>query len=349
MEQLQNTGVDQSVDEAQPPQLEIILQSIDELMNSAILQHATSSDDTSLRSRHLALEKFKEMMVTVQRKAAKATHEVETKLGLISQRGMSLIVDDASLEDLVGVSLASNLNRLLGRMLSAGKQSYKLRDFSTGATSPQLVIDGDAAASFPMNPENATVVLQPTLRNVWVIQHAYAKLLNHKEHLIKQYLEEADPSVLLSRKFSREYYEELGLANLPSKNKLGNLLDVKSSSHHHANHDMMIVLVFMDFNGNHQYVEAVTGDSVDMSPNSQNNSYLILPVTEASVKKLYDAYRSLRKATSEQRRAAKDKEFAANLPVDAMDELQNFFKFGGSGEPSQTSGNKKRRMLDDNE
>ncbi|KAI0837017.1 hypothetical protein F5Y06DRAFT_271798 [Hypoxylon sp. FL0890] len=349
MEQQQNAAIDQPIDH-QPPQLAVILQNIDELMNEAILQrNAANSDEISIRSQQSPVERFKEMMVAIQRKTSKATFEVEMKLGpnLQLRHGFTT---DAPLEDLVGVSPASEFNRVLGRMNLGGKQSYKLRNLPTSAPIPQLVIDDGTVASLPLSPEDSIVVLQPTLRNVWVIQHAYAKLMNHKEHLIKQYLEVADISTGLTRKFSREYYEELSLANLPSKNKLGNLLDVKRSSNTNASHDMMIVLVFTDADGSPRYVEAVSGNSVDIGTNDENNPYLVLPVAEASIKKLYDTYRSLRKATSEERRAIKDKIFAASQPVDTMDELQKQFNFGSSGDPSQMGSSKKRRrMLEDDE
>ncbi|KAI1137358.1 hypothetical protein F5Y05DRAFT_86917 [Hypoxylon sp. FL0543] len=346
MEQPQHPVVDQPINQAQPPQLTIILQNIDELMNNAVLnQRAASGDEISLRSQQSALERFREMMVAIQRKASKATHEVETKLG-------HSLITDTPLEDLIGVNPASELNRVLGCMHSSGKKSYKLRNFPTTTPSPQLVADDDTVASLPPSPGDSIVVLQPTLRNVWVVQHAYAKLINHKEHLIKQYLDVADSSIVLSRKFAREYYEELGLANLPSKNKLGNLLDIKHSSYTNDSQDMMLVLAFTDQNGGSQYVEAVSGDSVDISADEVNNPYLVLPVSEASIKKLYDVYRSLRKATSQERRAIKDRELGANRPVDAMDELQKKFNFGSRGEADQTDGGgsrKRRRMLEDDE
>lgn len=348
MEHPQNTGVEQTL---QPPQLAVILQTIDELVNNIILQHTNNGDENSAGSRQSALKSFKEMMIAVQRKTSKATHEVEAKLGHSSQLGHGLVTD-APLEDLIGVSPESELNQVLRRMLLDGKSSYKLCTLLTSPPSPQLVTDEDTAASLSLKPGEPIVVLQPTLRNVWVIQHAYAKLMNYKENLIKRYLATADPSVGLSRKFVREYYEELALANLPSKNKLGNLLDIKRSSYNDANYDMMIVLVFMTPDSNFRYVEAVTGNTVDMGIGDESSSYLVLPASEASIKKLYDAYRSLRKATSEQRRASKDKSFAATQLADAMDGLQKQFDFGSSGEPIQTNGSgskKRRRMLEDNE
>ncbi|OTA94955.1 hypothetical protein M434DRAFT_235861 [Hypoxylon sp. CO27-5] len=348
MEHPQNAGVQQTV---QPPQLAVILQSIDELVNDIILQYTNNGGENSVRSRQSALKSFKEMMITVQRKTSKATHEVEAKLGPSSQLGHGLVTD-APLEDLIGVSPESELNRVLRRMPLGDKLSYKLRTLPTSPASPQLITEEDTAASLSLNPEEPVVVLQPTLRNVWVVQHAYMKLVNYKENLIKQYLAAVDPGVALSRKFVREYYEDLSLANLPSKNKLGNLLDIKRSSYNNANHDMMIVLVFTNSDFSYRYIEAVTGNSVDVDTQDENTPYLVLPASEASIKKLYDVYRSLRKATSEQRRATKDKLFAANLPTDAMDELQKQFNFGSSGEPTETNGSgskKRRRMLEDNE
>ncbi|KAI2467595.1 hypothetical protein F4781DRAFT_401449 [Annulohypoxylon bovei var. microspora] len=358
MELSQNIDVDQPTDTDEPHQLGLILQNIDELTKETLLlnetivqQHDTNSDDTSFHSRQSALlEKFKDIMIAVQRKTSKAVHEVEIKLGPNSQPGLSHDIGDALLETLVGVSLESEPNRVLGQILLGGKQSYKLRNIVTSIPSPHMLVDDDTTALPPMNPGDPFVVLQPTLRNVWVVQHAYARLQNHKEKLIKEYLASADPSLGLSRKFAREYYEVLSLANLPSKNKCGNLLDVKRSSYNQATHDMMIVLLFLNPDGSPRYVEAVTEDDVNPDGEVDKSSYLVLPVAEASIKKLYDTYRSLRKATSEQRRAAKDKEFAAQLPMDAMDELEKQFNFGGSensDRPNGGSSKKRRRMLDD--
>ncbi|KAI2783883.1 hypothetical protein F4815DRAFT_317774 [Daldinia loculata] len=326
------------------PQLGVLLQGIGKLVeaalssNSAIVQdHAIKSDSTLLRSRQSELLKeFKDMMLAVQNRASKAIYEVETKLG--------------SLEDLPGVSPGSEVNRLLGCTLLGRRPSYKLRDSVHGIPRPQLVTYDEASPMLPQNFGDPIVALQPTLRNVWVIQHAYAKLLNHKEVLIQQYLAAADESAVVSRKISREYYEDLSLGQLPSKNKLGNLLDVKHSSYNHATHDLQIVLVFKELDGSLKYVEAVKGDPVNIGNDKENGQYLVLPVAEASIKNLYDAYRSLRKATSEQRRATKDKEFAAKLPVDEMDELQKRFSSTGSGllnETNVSSTRKRRRMVDD--
>ncbi|KAI1372348.1 hypothetical protein F4677DRAFT_432633 [Hypoxylon crocopeplum] len=342
------------VDRGQPYQLDTILRSIDELvvatlaLNETITQqHAASSDDdndTSLRSGQSALLKeFKDLMVAVQSKASKATHELETKLGIDAQ------LIESPLKDLAGVGPGSELNRILGCTPLGAKQSYKLRDLSAGTPSPLLITDDGTAQQ---NPSGPVIVLQPTLRNVWVVQHAYMKLLNHKEKLIKQYLDAADPSAGVSRKFSREYYEDLSLANLPSKNKLGNLLDVKPSSYNDASHDMEIILLFVDLDGNFQYVEPVTGNTINIDRVTGSNTYLVLPVAEASIKKLYDVYRSLRKATSDQRRATKDREFAAKLPVDEMDELEKQFNFTGgdvSAGANGSSSKKRRRMLDDDD
>ncbi|KAI0106833.1 hypothetical protein F4814DRAFT_71371 [Daldinia grandis] len=326
------------------PQLEVILQGIGKLVeaalssNNAIVQdHVVKSDSTLLRSRQSELLKeFKDMMLAVQNKASKAIYEVETKLG--------------SLEDLPGVDPGSELNRLLGCTLLSRRPSYKLRDSVDGMSRPQLVTYDEASPKLPQSFGDPIVALQPTLRNVWVVQHAYAKLLNHKEALVQQYLAAADESAVVSRKISREYYEDLSLGQLPSKNKMGNLLDVKHSSYNHATHDLQIVLVFKELDGSLKYVEAVKGDPVSIGNDEEDGQYLVLPVAEASIKNLYDAYRSLRKATSEQRRATKDKEFAAKLPVDEMDELQKQFSSTGSGllaETNVSSTRKRRRMVDD--
>ncbi|KAL7620132.1 hypothetical protein AAE478_009125 [Parahypoxylon ruwenzoriense] len=350
----------QDADEwAQPRRLGIILQNIDELVeaiiasnDSAVRQHAASSDDSLLRAHQSSLLKgFKDTMVSIQSKAAKAIHEVESKIALPTQTGHSQAIASTSLDDLPGFSPGNELNRVLGRQAHTnGKYSYKLRDFAATTSDIQLIAEDGGAAPIQQD-EGPVVMLQPTLRNVWVIQHAHAKLLNHKESLIKQYLALADLDAGTSRKFSREYYEDLSLANLPSKNKLGNLLDVKRSSFNNTAHDLTIILIFKAPDGRLEYVEAVTGDTVSTDANHDSTSYLALPANEASIKKLYDVYRSLRKGTSEQRRASKDKEFAAKLPVDAMDELEKQFSFAGGGQPEGTaaSSRKRRRMLEDDE
>ncbi|KAK7748247.1 hypothetical protein SLS62_008799 [Diatrype stigma] len=409
---------------APPIQITLILQSIDQLVNAVLSSNGTVSQglssslgsgtenyDASFRPVHQAnaLKTFRDWMIEVQRKASKAMHEVETKLGpevqALGQSHRHSIATDAPLQDLPGVDPNTELNRALGRTELNGKQSFKLRDIVTSRLpssiimSPQVVVADDGAAVLPPShygtssgeDKSHMVVLQPTLRNVWVLQHAYAKLLNYKEGLIMQYFASAiEPTSgpPMSRKFAREYYEVPSLANLPSKDKLGNLLDVRSSTYHsNATGDIMLVLVMPpDGNGDGSptFVEAVTGDTiivdqdvnVDVDVDVDNthgdksgSAHLILPVTEASIRMLYDAYRALRGATSAQRRASKDRAFAATLPVDEVDELEKQFNFGGasasasacacasvngvggsgpgSGPGENTMGRKRRRMLED--
>ncbi|RYO76184.1 hypothetical protein DL766_004671 [Monosporascus sp. MC13-8B] len=342
-----------TAEQAQPHQIGTILQNIDELVrevlskNEAILcNNAESLDEASLRARQSMLETFKNLMVEVQRKASKAIHEVESKLGPSVQAEHVQAIADASLQDLPGLEPDDELNRILGRAELNGKQSYKLREFLPPSfTIPEIAtVDGDML--FKQRGDHV-VVLQPTLRNVWVIQHAYTKLLKHKEGLIKRYLDKVDPKAVNSRKFSREYYENLSLANLPSKNKLGQLLDVKTSTYGDTTDGMMIILTFPVSRGGFEFIEAVTGDSVVMNDDIKGSN-LILPVTEASIRKLHGAYRSIRKATSDERRASKDKLFAATLPVNEVDELEKQFNFPGGGEAGETAtGRKRRRMLDD--
>ncbi|KAI4859260.1 hypothetical protein F4820DRAFT_176411 [Hypoxylon rubiginosum] len=362
-------GHQSATDQAQQHQIGPILRSIDEFVgaileqnNVAVQQHTANSDESSLRSyQSVLLKDFKDMMTTVQRKVSKATHEVGLKLGSNTQADRSQVVTDSplDLQDLVGVDAGSDLNRYLGRVELNGKQRYKLRDFTTGVEDFQIIVDGSPDPVLPQSPQGPLVVLLPTLRNVWVLQHAYAKLSHHKENLIKRYLADVDPGAEVSRKFLRDYYEEMSLANLPSKRKLGNLLDVKRSSYNHETHDLMLVLVFKDRDGSLQYVEPVTGNIIEGISQANDDSYLILPMVESNMKKVYDVYRSVRKATSEQRRATKDKEFAAalnaGLQKDVMERLQKQFssiggmEFGSTNGKVGSSGSKRRRMLDDDE
>ncbi|KAI1206989.1 uncharacterized protein F4807DRAFT_210504 [Annulohypoxylon truncatum] len=356
MELPQNATVNKPPEEDQSVQE--ILRKIDDIvegtfrMNDVIAQSqgVVAFAGNSVDSQSALLDMFKDVMIAIQRKASKAVHEVEMKLGPNLQLKNSHDIAEASLEDLVGVNPKSQSNQLLGRALLGGKQSYKLRDHISINPSLRLFVDDDTAGLSQANPQDPFVILQPTLRNVWVVQHAYARLQNYKERLIREYQASVDPSLGSSRKFAREYYEDLSLANLPSKNKLGNLLDVKRSPDNQATHDMMIALLFTTLEGDPRFVEAVTEEDVGLNGEDDGSSYLVIPVAEASIKMLYDTYKSLRKATSEQRRAAKDKVFAANLPVDAVDELEKQFNIGGSENSDQTGGGnskKRRRMLED--
>lgn len=146
---------------------------------------------------------------------------------------------------------------------------------------------------------------------------------------------------------------------------MGNLLDIKSSTYHSdATGDVMLVLVSTSspVGNGLTFREAVTGDVIaadnnDSSSGGGGGAHLVLPMTEASIRKLYDTYRALRAATAEQRRASKDKAFAATLPVDEVAELEMQFNFGGAGGSGvgagagagggATGGRKRRRMLDD--
>lgn len=138
---------------------------------------------------------------------------------------------------------------------------------------------------------------------------------------------------------------------------------------------MLVLVMPPDGNGDGSptFVEAVTGDTIIMDhdvnvnnaqgDNSIGGAHLILPVTEASIRTLYDVYRTLRGATSAQRRASKDRAFAATLPVDEVAELEKQFNFGGVGVSTgvngvsgsgpglgpgeNTMGRKRRRMLED--
>lgn len=258
-----------TVDRPPPHQLQVIRQNIDELVSAVISSNdaaisqnqnrtagggssAEHLDDASLRAHQAnAIKTFKDLMIEIQRKTSKAVHEVESKLGPSMQAGHANGVADALLQDLPGVAPGSELNRALARTELHGKQSYKLRDVVTAnlpssIVVPQIVVaDDGGAAMLPVlgghEGNHHVVVLQPTLRNVWVVQHAYAKLIHHKEGLIAQYLatataadtsnggravaggaagsNAAGPPPPPSRKFAREYYEVLGLANLPSKDK----------------------------------------------------------------------------------------------------------------------------------
>ncbi|KAI1393035.1 uncharacterized protein F4822DRAFT_148962 [Hypoxylon trugodes] len=355
MESLQNVGNQEPNDEqAQRQPVETILRGIDELVertisdNTNLEQNAANTDVVSLRFHQSALlKRFKGIMIEIQSKAAKATHDIESKLGPDSQLGhMNPAVNDA-LEDLVGVPHDSDLNRVLGRTYLNDKQSFKLRNFSTGSPDPRIIVSDDSNVLFP-SADGPIVILRPTLRNVYVVQHAYVRLLNHKEKLIKDYFDSADLGVGSSRKFSREYYENLSLANLPSKNKLGTLLDVKHSSFSHSTQDLGLALVYTNPDGRLQCVEAVTGEVLNIRGDNES-SYIILPVAEVSIKKLYDTYRSLRDVTSEQRRAAKDKEFASKLPIDEMDVLTKQLGDGESNGAGGGNSKKRRRMLDDDE
>ncbi|RYP63406.1 hypothetical protein DL771_009304 [Monosporascus sp. 5C6A] len=308
-----------TAEQAQPHQIGTILRNIDELVSEVL-----SKNEAILGNNAGKLDG------RIQRKASKAIHEVESKLGPSAQAGHVQGITDALLQDLPGLQPDDELNRLLGRTELNGKQSYKLREFFPPSfIIPELATDdGDMLSQ---QRKDHVVVLQPTLRNVWVIQHAYAKLLKHKEGLIKRYLDTVDPKAINSRKFSREYYEDLGLANLPSKNKLVSYLMSR----------------VQPSQGGFESIEAVTGDRVVMDDNIKSSN-LILPVTEASIRKLYGVYRSIRKATSEERRASKDKLFAATQPVNEVDTLEEQFNFTGGGEAGETgTGRKRRRMLDD--
>ncbi|KAI1764707.1 hypothetical protein GGR53DRAFT_520147 [Hypoxylon sp. FL1150] len=363
-------------DHAQPQQVAAILRSIDELVEAtlesnkaAVELHTTAnSDDASLRSHQSALlQGFKDLMVTIHSKVSKATHDVEMKLGPADR---SHVVTDSLLQDLVEVDAGSKPNQYLGRIDLNGKPSYKLREFEAGVEDFQLAVDDGSVVGPPppQDPGSPLVVLEATQRNVWVLQHAYAKILQHKENLIKEYLDAVDPKAGVTRRVAREYYEDLGLANLPTKKKLGNLLDVKQTSSDYATHDLTLVLVSTDRdNGSLQYVEPVSGNSIHLDRNNGNGQYLVLPVTEAGMKKLYDAYRWARKATSDQRRTESEREFAAkqnpDLQGDVMDGLQKQLSFIGGQElgwvlgmdPGHAKGDgggsskKRRRMLDDDE
>ncbi len=396
------TTQDSAIHKAQQPhQMETICRNIDELVSNVLSSNDAIVQSHTISSAHSAsliraeqdniLKTFRELMIEVQRRASKAMHEVESKLGPSAQAGLHLLSITNALLDLPGVDPQGELNRVLGRTELDGKHSYKLRDFESRLPSativPRIVIDdGTTTTTTTTTPlstitptsipshtttilppshsvsENHVIVLQPTLRNVWVVQHAYAKLLGHKENLIKRYLATAELGAAASRKFSREYYEDLSLANLPSKNRLGNLLDIKSSTFHRGDvaGDTMIVLVSMppdDDRSGPAYTEAVTGNMITTALDSDNGdgsggggAHLTVPVTEASILKLYNAYKALRKATSEQRRASKDKLFAATLPVDEVDELERKFNFTGAadgGAGGDNTSRKRRRMLDD--
>ncbi|KAI2627901.1 hypothetical protein GGS26DRAFT_123092 [Hypomontagnella submonticulosa] len=355
-----DNGDEASGGQAQPDQIREILRNIDELVevvlasNDALKQHdAVTSDGSSLRTRQASLLKeFEDSMIIVRRKMAGVTREVRTILKSDSQPETSQATTDALPDDLIGISQGSEVNRVLARVPLDEKTGYKLRDFATNSPNPQLIVaDDDAATALPHNSDEPIVVLQPTLRNVWVVQHAYVRLQCHKSNLIKQYLAAVDPSAGVKKKFSREYYDDGGMSVLPTKSKLGNLLDVKMASHH-ASHDMMIVLAFKDAEGKFEYMEAVKGDAITVDHTKEYSPYLILPAAEDSIKKLYDTYKALRKATSDQRRVTNDKNFAATLPIDEMAALGTQFNLAGTKEPSGTEGTsakKRRRILDDEE
>ncbi|KAI1459851.1 hypothetical protein F4805DRAFT_472491 [Annulohypoxylon moriforme] len=352
-----DTEMDKPAGANQPYQLQQILRNIDELTEQTLSlydtieqsQHATTSSDGSPKSQSELLNVFKDMMIAIQRKTSKAVYEVETKLEVNFKLGNSYDIPDTSLVELAGIDPESEWNRVLGRKFLDDKQCYKLR-YRADVPSPRLIVDGDTTALPPVNPEYPCVVLQPTLRNVWVIQHAYARVLEHKEQLIEKYTWCMELNTRTTRKFAREYYEVPSLINLPSKHKLGNLLDVKCSSYNQTTHDLMVVLLFPNFEGSRRYMEPVTQEDVSRDGEFDKNSYLVLPVCEATIKMLYDTYRSLRTATSEQRRATRDKEFAANLPVDAIDELEKRLDTGSiENLDEENGGNRKRRrrMSDD--
>ena len=357
MDTTQSTAVNQT----RTPQIETIHQCIDSLVsdvlssNGVSQSHSDGLDDASRRAYQAnALKTFRELMTDVQSKLSRAVHEVEQKFGpWVTQVRDTHAAADVALQDLTGINPDHELNRFLGRMELGGKASYKLRNFRDRLPSsiiiPEIKVNATAQAR---DSERHVVSLQPTLRNVWVVRHAYVKLLNHKEDLIKRYLSVAEFAPGASRKFHRDYYEDLSLANLPSKNKLGNLLDVKSSSYgnNDATGDMMIVLVSLTpESDNLVYTEAVTGDAISMENSiGVGSGHLILPVTEASIRELYDTYKSLREATSEQRRASKDKVFAATQPVDEVAELEKQFNCATGVEPSGgNTSRKRRRMLED--
>ncbi|OTA98101.1 hypothetical protein M426DRAFT_28780 [Hypoxylon sp. CI-4A] len=334
-----------SSDHTQPDKLGIILHSIDDLMKDALAtnetllqQNAASPDNGLLRSRQSSLlEQFRTMMVTIHSKASKLTHDIETEL--------EPIIAEASLEDLIGVDLKGGLNQSLGRMELAGKPCYKLRNAAPTIQIPRLMVEdgSSSSATSPTRPEDYVVVLDATLRNVAVIRHAYANIITHKEDLIKKYFDTVDNNILSSRKFKREQYEVLGMGALP-KTSYGNLLDIKHSSHHQSTHDMMIALAVEAPNGEVQYLEAVSNQKFKSGLVGKTNDYLVLPVAEATLKMLYDTYKSLRQVTSDQRRATRDKAFASTQPADEVDELTNQFNLTTDDDPGLTSdGPRKKR------
>ena len=350
-----------AVNQTRSPQIETIHQCIDSLVSdvlsssdAAYQSHSSGLDDASRRAYQAnALKTFRELMTDVQSKVSRAVHEVEQKFGpWVTQARDAHAVADVALQDLAGISPDHELNRFLGRLEPGGKASYKLRDFRDRLPS-SIIIPEIRVATTAQTQDNKrhAVFLQPTLRNVWVVQHAYVKLLNHKENLIKRYLSAAEFAPGASRKFHRDYYEDLSLANLPSKNKLGNLLDVQGSSYDNdATGDMMIVLVsLVSGSDSPVYTEAVTGDAISMDNSvGVGSGHLVLPVTEASIRELYDTYKSLREATSEQRRASKDKAFAATQPIDEVAELEKQFNCATGVESSgENTSRKRRRMLED--
>ncbi|XXH05335.1 hypothetical protein Hte_011761 [Hypoxylon texense] len=335
-------------------QLQTILRGIDELTETTLKANVGAS---SLPSTQAALMQFfKKAMHKIKGKAYQASHEIEIKLA-------PNVHADSQLEDLVGVDAGSDLNRRLGTIKLKGRPSYKLRDFTSGAEAVNLIVD-QGPVTFPP-PQGLQVVLLPTLRNVWVLQHAFASILRHKESLIQEYLDAAGSAPGVKRKFVREYYEQTSLMYLPQKQQLGNLIDVKSSPYTHETHDLTLILQFQDHHdGSPRYEEPVTGEiihGVDQTDGG-GNSYLILPAVEASLQKLYGAYRAARVATSNERQATKDGKVAAALRADAgedaMESLeQQFSSIGGPdfhgtggdvgsrGENSRSK--KRRRVLDD--
>ncbi|KAI1400249.1 hypothetical protein F4819DRAFT_381010 [Hypoxylon fuscum] len=335
-----------AIDETEPSLISMLGGEVERLIGEVLSLNDPATlmraDDRDGGHQSDLLQQIQGAMAMIQSQLPEETHEVETQLGPVAHASIPL-------QDLVGVNQSSELNQILGLVHLGDNHFYKLRNRVVDTTDFQLAIEDEALPN-NFSSTSSVVVLQPTLRNVWVLQHAYAKLLNHKENLIQRYLDETDRDAEESGEFSREYYEELDLANLPSKNKLGNLLDVNYSSLNDAAHEMMLVFAYVDIGGITQYAEAVTGTDINIDRNNDNDSYLILPVVEDSIKKLYDTYRTLRKATSEQRQASKDKALTAGQPVNTVEELQEKFKLNAMLQSSSTgeSANqiaKRRRFL----
>ncbi|KAI2622362.1 hypothetical protein GGR54DRAFT_638698 [Hypoxylon sp. NC1633] len=331
MEPPQSNDGDQAVTgEPQPHQLGAILRSIDELVEATLASNEPVANEGSELSAFQwppalkKLDEFNDMMTAVRNKVSEAMREVQAGLGVRKV-----------LKDLVSVGPMDKKNQLLSRskgVKQQSQQSFKLREFSAGITNPQLINKVDADTTSQSNFVDPFLVLKPTRRNVAVLHHAYARLLRYKEAAIKSYLASVDPRSAANRYFKRDNYENQGMLDPPTKNNYGNLLDVERSSYSKNTQDLTLVLVFKLPGHGYHCEEPVTGTVMDKQQIDDHDSYLALPATETSLKKLYDAYVSLKKAVSAPGGVAKDREFEGKLR-----EVQNLLR--------PIEGGRKKRQL----
>ncbi|ORY66604.1 uncharacterized protein BCR38DRAFT_512835 [Pseudomassariella vexata] len=255
------------------------------------------ANDTSKDKRGRSLKTFKAAVGRLNRHTNDAIVELQDHLGLTPKSS-----EGARIVPLPALDKNHPLNQNLQLYEHTGYWRYKLSQRgqidNTQFSSPVICIhDGSPIQSGP----NTCFLLLPTLKNVIILQHAYARFLRLKHCLIDEFLKTSpSTSVYQLSKKSKYPYENTTLVNVSKRHRFNEMLDVlyvATGSTVGAKKDYCTMyLITTSADGTDAYTGVMNGYQVQKSTVQETD--IALPATEATIQGLYKLYMELKAATA---------------------------------------------------